>query len=118
MTILRAGALDRRAVEPVADWPAVAVAIKLGLVGAAVLVAMWIAHIMLLRGTGLTEWTGLVVVMPNVVASRFNSHLFDFTQAWLYVFGVGVAGGMALRKRDGAVVARSADKHAAHPITA
>jgi O-antigen ligase len=95
-----------------------AVAIQLGLVGAAVLVAMWIAHLMLFRGTSLIGWIGLVVVAQNVVASTFNSHLFDFTQAWLYIFGVGVVGGMALRERDGAVVARSAEKHAADPIIA
>jgi O-antigen ligase len=34
-----------------------------------------------------------------VVSSLFNSHLFDFTQGWIYVFGVGVAGGMILRRR-------------------
>jgi O-antigen ligase len=76
-----------------------AVAIQLGLVGAAVLVAMWIAHLMLFRGGGLTAWIGLMVVTQNVVSCLFNSHLFDFTQAWLYIFGVGVAGGMALRER-------------------
>jgi O-antigen ligase len=32
----------------------------------------------------------------------FNSHLFDFTQGWIYVFGVGVAGGMILRGRAAA----------------
>jgi O-antigen ligase len=31
----------------------------------------------------------------------FNSHLFDFGQGWLYVFGVGIIGGMVLRRRDG-----------------
>jgi O-antigen ligase len=77
-----------------------AVAIQLGLVGAAVLIAMWIAHFMLFRGAGLTAWIGTVVVTNNVVSSLFNSHLFDFTQAWLYIFGVGVAGGMVLRDRD------------------
>jgi O-antigen ligase len=95
-----------------------AVAIQLGLFGAAVLVAMWIAHIMLFRGSGLVAWIGLVVVAQNVVASTFNSHLFDFTQAWLYMFGVGVAGGMAMRERDGAAVARPAENHAADPVTA
>ena len=59
--------------------------------------AMWIAHFMLFRGAGLTAWIGIVVVTENVVSSLVNSHLFDFTQGWLYVFGVGVAGGMALR---------------------
>ena len=79
-----------------------AVAIQLGLVGAAVLLAMWGAHLALFRGGGLTAWIGLVVVVQNVVSCLFNSHLFDFTQGWLYVFGVGVTGGMALRERAGA----------------
>jgi O-antigen ligase len=76
-----------------------AVAIQLGLIGAAVLWAMWIAHLLLFRGPGLVEWIGLVVVVQNIVGSLFNSHLFDFTQGWVYVFGVGVAGGMALKNR-------------------
>ena len=76
-----------------------AVAIQLGVVGALVLWAMWIAHLLLFRGDGLVEWIGLVVVVQNVVGSLFNSHLFDFTQGWVYVVGVGVAGGMALKQR-------------------
>jgi hypothetical protein len=79
-----------------------AVAIQLGLVGVAVLLAMWAAHLALFRGGGLTAWIGLVVVVQNIVSCLFNSHLFDFTQGWLYVFGVGVTGGMALRQRAGA----------------
>jgi len=55
---------------------------------------------MLFRGSSLTAWIGLVLVTQNVVASAFNSHLFDFTQAWLYIFGVGVVGGMAVQKRN------------------
>jgi O-antigen ligase len=74
-----------------------AVAIQLGLVGAAVLWAMWIAHLRLFRGSGLAEWIGLVIVVQNIVGSLFNSHLFDFGQGWVYVLGVGVAGGMALK---------------------
>jgi O-antigen ligase len=76
-----------------------AVAIQLGLIGAGVLVAMWIAHFMLFRGGGLIAWIGIVIVTDNVVSSLVNSHLFDFTQAWLYIFGIGVAGGTALRER-------------------
>jgi len=76
-----------------------AVAIQLGLLGAAVLWAMWIAHILLFRGDGLAEWIGLVIVVQNIVGSLFNSHLFDFTQGWVYAIGVGVAGGVVLRKR-------------------
>ena len=36
----------------------------------------------------------------NVVSSLFNSHLFDFGEGWLYVFGVGLTGGMMLRAAD------------------
>jgi O-antigen ligase len=77
-----------------------AVAIQLGLTGAAILVAMWFAHFWLVTGSGLTAWLGLVVVVQNVISSLFNSSLFDFSEGWLYVFGVGVIGGMILRARD------------------
>ena len=76
-----------------------AVAIQLGIVGALVLWAMWIAHLVLFRGGGLIEWVGLVIVVQNIVGSLFNSFLFDFTEGWLYVVGVGVAGGMVLKQR-------------------
>jgi O-antigen ligase len=42
------------------------------------------------------------LVVQNVVASLFNSHLFDSTQGWLYVFDTGVLGGMAMRGQAGA----------------
>jgi len=89
------------------------VAIQLGLMGAVVMMAMWIAHFMLFRGSGLTAWIGIVIVTQNVVSSLVNSHLFDFTQSWLYVFGVGVAGGMALRERE-----QRAGSHEANQVTA
>jgi hypothetical protein len=28
----------------------------------------------------------------------FNSHIFDFHEGWMYVFGVGVAGGLLKRQ--------------------
>ncbi|MGC2656896.1 MAG: O-antigen ligase family protein [Bryobacteraceae bacterium] len=77
-----------------------AVAIQLGCVGAIVLVAMWLAHLMLFRGGGWTSWAGMVVVVENIISSTVNSHLFDFSQGWLYVFGVGVAGGIVLKRAD------------------
>jgi hypothetical protein len=77
-----------------------AVAIQIGAVGALVLWAMWIAHFLLFRGDGLAAWIGPVVVLENIVSSTAHSHLFDFTNGWLYVFGVGVLGGMALRARE------------------
>ncbi|HUC48634.1 MAG TPA: O-antigen ligase family protein [Xanthobacteraceae bacterium] len=77
------------------------VAIQVGIVGAVVLWAMWIAHLLLFRGDGLASWLGPVVVVENIVSSTAHSHLFDFANGWLYVFGVGVLGGMALRERSG-----------------
>ena len=74
------------------------VAIQLGLAGAAVLLAMWAAHYFLFRAPGWIAWVGTVVVVENVVSSLAHSHLFDFLHGWLYVFGVGVAGGMVLRR--------------------
>src|SRR5262249_3318011 len=69
-----------------------ATATELGLVGAVALLAMWIAHLALFRAGTPVAWIGLLVVTYNIVSSLFNSHLFDFGQGWLYVFGVGVTG--------------------------
>ena len=76
-----------------------AVALQLGLVGTAILIAMWLSHLALFRGSGLIAWIGTVIVLQNVVSSLFNSHLFDFLHGWLYVFCVGVLGGMMRRER-------------------
>src|SRR5262249_34882828 len=73
------------------------VAIQLGLIGTMALVAMWIAHLALFREYTLISCFGLVVVVQNIVSSLFNSHLFDFAQGWIYVFGVGMLGGVVLR---------------------
>jgi O-antigen ligase len=70
-----------------------AVAIPLGFIGTIALIAMWIAHLALFGDVTLMSWFGLIVVVANIVSSLFNTHLFDFTQGWLYVFGVGIAGG-------------------------
>jgi O-antigen ligase len=76
-----------------------AVGIQLGLLGIVVLWAMWIAHLLHFRGSGLVAWSGLVVVTANIVGSLFNSFVFDFTEGWIYVLGVGVIAGM-LQRRD------------------
>ena len=84
-----------------------AVTIQLGLLGTVVLLAMWVSHFMLFRSGGITAWIGTIIVIQNVASSLFNSHLFDFTQGWLYVFGVGIAGGTALRvQRSASAVAK------------
>jgi hypothetical protein len=74
-----------------------AVAIQLGIFGAAVLLAMWFAHFNLFRATGVVAWIGTIVVVENVIASLSSSHLFDFVHGWLYVLGVGIMGGMMYR---------------------
>lgn len=77
------------------------VAVQWGIVGVAILYAMWLVHLLLFRGDGLVNWIGLLVVVQNISSSLFNSHIFDFHEGWMYVLGVGVAGGMALKGRSG-----------------
>jgi O-antigen ligase len=74
-----------------------AVAVQWGAIGVIALYAMWFAHLSLFRAEGLVAWIGLLVVVQNIFTSLFNSHLFDFHEGWMYVLGVGVAGGMTLR---------------------
>jgi O-antigen ligase len=73
------------------------VAVQWGALGIAVLFALWAVHLRLFRGETLASWIGLLVVVQNIFTSLFNSHLFDFHEGWMYVLGVGVAGGMVLR---------------------
>ncbi len=88
-----------------------AVGIQLGLVGMAVLWAMWICQAMFFWRNGSLAWIGLVVVTANIVGSLFNSFIFDFTEGWLYVIGVGVAAGMM--QRPPVVAQREGDAAAA-----
>ncbi|MGB8401776.1 O-antigen ligase family protein [Bradyrhizobium sp.] len=76
------------------------VAVQWGTVGVVILYAMWLVHLRLFRGEGLVAWIGLLVVLQNFFSSLFNSHLFDFHEGWMYVLGVGVAGGMVLKAKS------------------
>jgi O-antigen ligase len=76
------------------------VAVQWGAIGVVVLYAMWLFHLLLFRGDGLVASIGLLVVVQNVFTSLFNSHLFDFHEGWMYVLGVGIAGGMTLGTRS------------------
>ena len=58
---------------------------------------MWLLHLLLFRGDDLASWIGLLVVVQNIFTSLFNSHLFDFHEGWMYVLGVGIAGGIVLK---------------------
>jgi hypothetical protein len=75
------------------------VAVQWGAIGIFVLYAMWLVHLLLFRGDGLMTFIGLLVVVQNFLTSLFNSHLFDFVEGWMYVLGVGIAGGATLRAR-------------------
>jgi len=83
------------------------VAIQWGVLGCLVLYAMWYFHLQLFRGSFFASWIGLVIVVQNFISSLLNSHLFDFHEGWVYVLGVGVAGGMVARAQrpSGAVQA-------------
>ena len=69
------------------------VAVQWGVLGIVVLYAMWLSHLLMFRGPGLFNWIGLLVVVQNIFTSLFNSHIFDFHEGWMYVLGVGIAGG-------------------------
>jgi O-antigen ligase len=73
------------------------VAVQWGTIGILILYAMWVLHLRLFRGDGLANWIGFLVVVQNIFTSLFNSHIFDFHEGWMYVLGVGVAGGMVLK---------------------
>jgi hypothetical protein len=60
-------------------------------------------------------WVGLSAVAQNFVSSLFNSHLSDFSNGWLYVFAVGVAGGAMLRKQAGMSKMRTEEHSTAAP---
>jgi O-antigen ligase len=79
------------------------IGIQLGLLGIAVLWAMWLLQFFFFyRGSGSLAWIGLVVVTQNAVGSLFNSFTFDFTEGWFFAVGVGVAAGAFLRQADAA----------------
>jgi len=78
------------------------VAVQWGMIGVVILYAMWLLHLQLFRGDGFANWIGLLVVVQNIFTSLFNSHLFDFHEGWMYVLGVGIAGGMVVKARRSA----------------
>jgi O-antigen ligase len=84
------------------------VAVQWGVLGIIVLYAMWLSHLLMFRGDGLFNWIGLLVVVQNVFTSLFNSHIFDFHEGWMYVLGVGIAGGAVLKMNGTAMLATDA----------
>ncbi|HVR58286.1 MAG TPA: O-antigen ligase family protein [Pseudolabrys sp.] len=74
------------------------VAIQWGIVGLTALYALWLVHLRMFLKQGFVAELGLIVIVQNVIGSLFNSHLFDFTEGWLYVLGVGIAGGIIAKR--------------------
>ena len=71
------------------------VMIQWGLFGGIILIAIWFFHARLFWGDArLSAWIGLVVVIQNILSSSLNSHIFDFTEGWIYVLGVATAAGL------------------------
>ena len=74
-------------------------AIEWGVIGVILLYAMWITHFLMFTEKRWISWLGIIVVSQNVLGSLFNSHLSDYVEGWIYVIGVGVAGGMVSKVR-------------------
>lgn len=73
---------------------ALAVGIQLGAVGMILLIVMWLGHLrVFVPPSHGVAWLGFAVVLQNIITSLANSHLIDFTPGWMYVIGVGMAGG-------------------------
>lgn len=83
-------------------------AIEWGVIGVILLYAMWLAHFLMFMDMRWISWLGIIVVSQNVLGSLFNSHLSDYVEGWIYVVGVGVAGGMVSKARKPPPVARQA----------
>jgi O-antigen ligase len=76
-----------------------AIAIQVGLVGGAILLAMWVVHFSMFVGGSFACAIGQAVVIQNFIGSLFNSHLSTVTQGMLYCLAVGLLGGIVQRAR-------------------
>lgn len=81
-------------------------AIEWGVIGLFLLYAMWITHFLMFTEMRWISWLGIVVVSQNVFDSLFNSHLSDYVEGWIYVMGVGVAGGMVSKLRKSSPISQ------------
>ncbi|WP_157158811.1 O-antigen ligase family protein [Bradyrhizobium genomosp. III] len=79
-----------------------AIAIQAGLVGGALLIAMWIAHLHLFWGPSIPHMLGQAVVLQNILGSLFNSQLSQVTQGTLYCLAVGLLAARARQNRSSA----------------
>jgi hypothetical protein len=100
-TLYRLAAADRSGVNGVISTnphnQTFTIGIQLGIVGMLLLWLMWLTQLLFFRHSGPIMWVGTVWVISNIVGSLFNSLIFNFTEGWLYIIGVGVAAGLAFR---------------------
>ncbi len=75
------------------------IALQVGLIGGALLLAMWAAHFRLLAGRDFASTMGLGIFAMTVVGSLFNSHISQVTQGMLYCLGVGMLGAVVLQNK-------------------
>lgn len=75
-----------------------AIAIRAGLLGGAVLIVMWAMHLNFFMGRTVPHLFGQAVVLQNVLGSLFNSQLSQVTQGVLYCLAVGLLGSLLRRE--------------------
>lgn len=84
------------------------VGMQTGLIGIVLLLAVWFVHLRwFLPAASAAAWLGFAMVFQNIVTSLANSHLFDFTPGWIYVIGVGLAGGLLMQEKKVAAMKSS-----------
>jgi O-antigen ligase len=74
------------------------ITLQVGLIGGALLLAMWVAHFRLLCGRDFASTMGLGIFAMTFVGSLFNSHISQVTQGMLYCLGVGLSGAVVLHR--------------------
>ena len=70
--------------------------LQVGLIGGALLWAMWIAHARLFLARDMASVFGQAIVLQNVIGGLFNSHISAVTQGMLYCLAVGLLGAMMI----------------------
>jgi O-antigen ligase len=81
-----------------------AISIQVGLLGGAMLLAMWGTHLFMFFGRNLVCTMGQAVILQNFIGSLFNSHLSTVTQGTLYCFAIGILLGVVQRTRRRSVI--------------
>jgi len=75
------------------------VVLQVGLIGGALLIAMWVAHARLFWARDIASIFGQAIVLQNVVGGLFNSHISAVTQGMLYCLAVGLLGAVVTSSR-------------------